>query len=62
MNKLKYWGIKLGLVSMPKGYKKDAVDRDKDGKVQEGTPFERKAPTKKIAKKTVAKKTGKSKK
>jgi hypothetical protein len=41
-------------------FKLDAIDKDNDGLVQEGTPFERKVkPVKKAAatKKTVAKKT-----
>lgn len=57
------------------GYKSDAVDRDNDGIVQEGTKFERhilqssttvkkavkKAPAKKVAKKAPAKKTSRGK-
>jgi|LauGreDrversion4_2_1035121.scaffolds.fasta_scaffold44820_5 hypothetical protein len=45
-------------------FKLDAVDKDNDGLVQEGTPFERKVkPVKKAAaKKTVAKKTEAAKK
>lgn len=65
MNKLKYLGIKLGLIAMPEGYKKKPIDRDGDGKVQEGTKFERKAPAKKKpVKKTAAKpkNSGKAKK
>ena len=47
------------------GFKYDASDRDGDGKIQEGTPFERKVtvvkkaakkPVKKVAKKAPAKK------
>ncbi len=41
------------------GFKYDVVDRDGDGKIQEGTPFERKATVKKTAKKAPAKKVAK---
>lgn len=54
------------------GFKYDAVDKDGDGIVQEGTPFERKvvvvkkaakkAPAKKVAKKAPAKKKPAAKK
>ena len=54
------------------GFTYDAVDRDGDGKIQEGTPFERKvtvtkktakkAPAKKVAKKAPAKKKAVAKK
>jgi hypothetical protein len=37
----------------------NAIDRDGDGKVQEGTPFERKVVVKKAAKKAPAKKVAK---
>lgn len=67
MSKLKVFLIKIGIIPAPKGFKYNPVDSDKDGKVQEGTPFERptgtvrviekKAPVKKAAvKKAVAKK------
>jgi hypothetical protein len=41
------------------GFKYDALDRDGDGKIQEGTPFERKVVTKKAVKKAPAKKVAK---
>ena len=33
--------------STPVGYNENATDRDGDGLVQDGTPFERPAPTRK---------------
>lgn len=52
-NKLKKWLFPLEV----DGYDYNAVDRDGDGKVQEGTPFERKVVVvKKSAKKAPAKK------
>jgi hypothetical protein len=70
MNKFKLFLIKIGIIPAPKGFKYNPVDADNDGKVQEGTPFERstgnvrilekKAPAKKAAaKKPAAKKTAK---
>ena len=71
MSKLKTFFIKIGLIPAPKGFKYNPVDLDGDGKVQEGTPFEReisyvkvipakkkpvKKPIKKAAKKAPAKK------
>jgi hypothetical protein len=59
-NALKRLGLFLGVTQ---GYKANAVDRDKDGIVQEGTKSERpvakkKAPAKKApAKKTTTKKS-----
>ena len=53
-NALKRLGLFLGVT---KGYKANAVDRDKDGIVQEGTKSERPAAKKKApAKKAPAKK------
>ena len=40
-------------------FKLDAIDKDGDGKVQEGTPFERKVVVKKAVKKAPAKKVAK---
>jgi hypothetical protein len=69
MSKLKTFFIKIGLIPAPKGFKYNPLDADGDGKVQEGTPFERsvtldelkkkrpvKKPVKKAAKKAPAKK------
>jgi hypothetical protein len=67
MSKLKVFLIKIGIIPAPKGFKYNPVDADNDGKVQEGTSFERptgnvriiekKAPAKKAAaKKPAAKK------
>lgn len=72
MSKLKVFLIKIGIIPAPQGFKYNPVDIDKDGLVQEGTPFERpvshvkvvekkkpvkKAPVKKAAvKKAAAKK------
>lgn len=60
LKKLKLWLFPTEV----EGFKFDAIDRDGDGKIQEGTPFERKvtvmkkAPAKKAAaKKTPVKKT-----
>jgi hypothetical protein len=44
------------------GFKFDAVDRDGDGKIQEGTPFERKVATMKTEKKAPAAKKSPAKK
>ena len=45
------------------GFKFDAVDRDNDGLIQEGTPFERRVTVvKKTAKKSPAKKKAPAKK
>lgn len=53
-NKLKKWLFPTEV----EGFKFDAVDRDGDGKIQEGSPFERKVITvKKTAKKPAAKKS-----
>ena len=59
MSKLKLFLIKVGIIPAPKGFKYNPVDADKDGVIQEGTPFERpsgnvriiekKAPAKKKA-------------
>lgn len=66
MSKLKLFLIKVGIIPAPKGFKYAPLDTDKDGKVQEGTPFERnvrvveKKPVKKAAaKKAPAKKATK---
>lgn len=61
MSKFKVFLIKIGIIPAPKGFKYNPVDADKDGKVQEGTPFERTVKTaeKKPAKKAPAKKTAK---
>ena len=71
MSKVKLFLIKVGIIPAPKGFKYNPVDADGDGKVQEGTPFERevshvkvipakkkpaKKPVKKAAKKAPAKK------
>jgi hypothetical protein len=60
LKKLKLWLFPTEV----EGFKFDAIDRDGDGKIQEGSPFERKvtvmkkAPAKKAAaKKTPVKKT-----
>ena len=59
-NALKRLGLFLGLTE---GFKADAVDRDGDGIVQEGTPSERPVAKKKApAKKPVAKKPATPKK
>lgn len=53
LNKLKLWLFPTEV----KGFKFDAIDRDGDGLIQEGTPFERKVTVvKKTAKKPAAKK------
>lgn len=58
-NKLKNWLFPTEV----EGFKFDAVDRDGDGKIQEGTPFERKVTVvKKTAKKPAAKKKTPAKK
>ena len=78
MNKFKLFLIKIGIIPAPKGFKYNPVDADKDGLVQEGTPFERpishvtivekkkaaakKPAAKKVAKKAVAKKAAPKKK
>ena len=52
-NKLKLWLFPTEV----EGFKFDAVDRDGDGKIQEGTPFERKVTVvKKTTKKAAPKK------
>lgn len=65
MSKLKVFLIKIGLIVPPAGFKYNPVDVDGDGKVQEGTKFERyvgldevkkKRPVKKAVKKTAKKK------
>ena len=57
--KLKLWLFPTEV----EGFKFDAVDRDNDGLVQEGTPFERKVTVvKKAAKKSPAKKKAPAKK
>ncbi|MFZ9740633.1 MAG: hypothetical protein ACO3DP_01445 [Candidatus Nanopelagicaceae bacterium] len=55
LNKIKIWLFPTSV----EGFKLDAIDRDGDGLVQEGTPFERKVTTvkKATAKKSPAKKT-----
>jgi hypothetical protein len=59
-NALKRLGVFLGV---SEGYKANAVDRDKDGIVQEGTPSERPVAKKKApAKKPAAKKPAAPKK
>lgn len=55
-NALKRLGLFLGLTE---GYKANAVDRDGDGIVQEGTKSERPAPKKKAPAKHAAPKTKK---
>lgn len=49
LKKLKLWLFPTEV----EGFKFDAVDRDGDGKIQEGTPFERKVT---VVKKATAKK------
>lgn len=58
MNKVKLFLIKVGLIPAPEGFKYTPLDTDKDGKVQEGTSFERnvKVVEKKPIKKAAAKK------
>ena len=57
--KLKLWLFPTEV----EGFKFDPIDRDKDGLVQEGTPFERKVTVvKKTAKKPAAKKKTPAKK
>lgn len=57
--KLKLWLFPTEV----EGFKFDAVDRDNDGLIQEGTPFERKVTVvKKAAKKSPAKKKAPAKK
>ena len=59
-NALKRLGVFLGV---SEGYKANAIDRDKDGIVQEGTPSERPVAKKKApAKKPAAKKPAAPKK
>lgn len=60
MNKVKLFLIKVGIIPAPKGFKYNPVDADNDGKVQEGTPFERTVESVKvIEKKPAAKKAAK---
>jgi len=59
MNKLKLLFIKIGLIPAPKGFKYNPLDKDGDGIVQEGTPFERSVNVKVVAKKTPIKKAAK---
>ena len=58
MSKLKVFLIKIGIIPAPKGFKYNPIDADKDGVVQENTPFERnvKVVEKKPVKKAAAKK------
>lgn len=61
MSKLKIFFIKIGLIPAPKGFKYNPIDKDGDGLIQEGTPFERFESHVKVipAKKKAAKKPAK---
>lgn len=59
LKKIKLWLFPTEV----EGFKFDAVDRDNDGLIQEGTPFERRVTVvKKTAKKSPAKKKAPAKK
>jgi hypothetical protein len=62
-NKIMWKKLKLWLFPTEvEGFNYNAVDRDGDGKIQEGTPFERKVTTvKKTTKKAAAKKPAEKK-
>lgn len=55
--------VKKWLFPLEEGFDYNAIDRDGDGKIQEGTPFERKVTVvKKATKKSPAKKKAPAKK